>query len=605
MSAGAVDHLPHAAAPAPLSLRQAAERASLSPASAEKVRLLGTAWTGQLALFFRAYAASTGHPVAVPAPAAGALDAELRSLAGEPGPVVTAVCVEDVFGELRWESSAPLDAAALQELFAGSDRRIADFATRLRDQLARHATRYVIVPPVLPPLPLPVAERSLALRLARLAGRITDALVETLAGLPHGSVLDTDRTLETLPRAAWADGIEPRTPGPVLSEEAASLIARDLVTRLRLAWQPKVLVSDLDGTLWRGILSEDGPAGVRSHAVAEDAAHRWWQRMLLCARGQGFIIGVCSKNSPNALDAFTDAALREHVGLLVPPADFAAVSTSWTPKSEQLGAMAKALDLPTDVFVLVDDNPVELAEVAATHPDITTLRFPGPGEDWSRLCRTLQDLTAVGDSPLTREDRERAHYYGLRYRSEAARAKAMSVDDFLASLDMRLELAPVGPGHATDRCLQLLNRANRFHLTGHRFDDASWLRLVDDPDTEVFTARLIDTFGDHGICAVIVTDTAKDRVRLREFAMSCRVLNRTLETAVFDWLIGRSRRPVHVTWCPTGRNDTVLEALRGHGFPTVTRAAARTDGAVTVVFDPAVDEARGKNFVEVRLSRTS
>ncbi|MFJ5266526.1 HAD-IIIC family phosphatase [Streptomyces sp. NPDC088387] len=605
MTAGAVDQLPHAAAPAPLSLREAAEHTSLSPASAEQVRLLGTAWTGRLALFVRAYAASTGHPVGIPAPVADTLEAELRKLTGEPGPVVTAVCVEDVFGELRWDSSTPLDAAALQELLAGADRRIADFAARLRGQLALHATRYVVVPPVFPPLPLPVAERSVALRLARLAGRITDALVETLTDLPHGSVLDTDRALETLARAAWADGTAPQTPGPVLSEEAASLIARVLATRLRLVWQPKVLVTDLDGTLWRGILSEDGPAGVRSHAVAGEAAHRWWQRMLLCARGQGFIIAVCSKNSPNALEAFTDAALREHVGLLVPPAGFAAVSTSWAPKSEQLAAMAKALDLPTDVFVLVDDNPVELAEVAATHPDVTTLRFPGPGEDWSGLCRTLQDLTAVGDSQLTHEDRERAHYYGLRYRSEAARAKATSVDDFLASLGMRLELAPVGPEQAPDRCLQLLNRANRFHLTGHRFDDASWLQLVDDPDRQVFTARLVDTFGDHGICAVIVTETAKDRVRLREFAMSCRVLNRTLEAAVFGWLIGRSRRPLHVTWCPTGRNDTVLEALHGHGFSTVTRAAAETDGAVTVVFDPAVDEPRSRNFVKVQLCRTS
>ncbi|MFF7074402.1 HAD-IIIC family phosphatase [Streptomyces pseudovenezuelae] len=605
MTTGAVDNVPHATERAPLTLDEAADDSVLAEASAERLRLLGTDWTGPLSQFVTAYAASAGHPVSVPAPTAGSVAAELEDLADEPGPVVTAVRVEDVFAELRWDSAAVLDAAALRELFDGADRRIAEFATRLRDQLARHATRYVVVPPVFPPLPLPVAERSTALRLARLAGRVTDALVETLADLPHGSVLDTDRALDTLPRIAWAGDSESRTVCPVLSPEAASLIARDLVPRLRLVWQPKVLVTDLDGTLWKGILSEDGPDRVRSRAITGEAEHRWWQRLLQCARGQGFIIAVCSKNSPGALDAFTDSALRERNGLLVAPEDFAAVSTRWTPKSEQLATMARTLDLPTDVFVLVDDNPVELAEVAAARPEITTLRFPGPDGGWLRLCETLQRLTAVGDSPLTREDRERAHYYGLRYRSETARAEAVSVDEFLASLDMRLELSAVGPGQSADRCLQLLNRANRFHLTGHRFNDTSWRRLVDSPTTEVFTARLVDTFGDHGVCAVVVVETMQDQVWLREFAMSCRVLNRTLESAVFDWLVGREGRSVAARWCPTGRNDTVLEALRGHGFTQVSEPAADSGTAVSVVFDPSVHEARVSNFVEVRLAQTS
>jgi FkbH-like protein len=599
MASAVVDHIPLAARPPHLSLDEAAGLAASSRGSGERVRLLGTSWIARLPLWTTAYGQSAGHPVDIAAPTDEPLAVQFAGLGGAPGPVVTAVCVEDVFDELRWDSSAPLDVPALQRLFKDSDRRIERFASELRDHLARHASRYVVVPPVFPPLPLPVAERSAAIRLARLAGRITDALVDALADLPHGSVLDTDRALDTLPRSAWAKDTGPRTVCPQLSEQAASLIARDLAPRLRLTWQPKVLVTDLDQTLWSGILSEDGADGVRSRAVEGEAEHHWWQRLLLCARAQGFIIAVCSKNSPGSLNAFTDSALRERRGLVITPDDFAAVSTEWTPKSEQLAAMARALDLPTDVFVLVDDNPVELAEVAAARPEITTLHFPGTGEGWLRMCRTLQDLTAVVDSPLTQEDRKRAQYYGLRYRSETARATARSTDEFLASLAMCLTLSPVAAEHSPDRCLQLLNRANRFHLTGHRYDEVSFKQLATRPGVEVFTGRLTDSFGDHGICAVIVVESTAEGVWLREFAMSCRVLNRTLETAVFDWLADRTRLPVSAVWHSTGRNDTVYEALRDRGFSV----AARQGDATTLRIDHGERGAPSvQGHVEVRVA---
>jgi FkbH-like protein len=202
-------------------------------------------------------------------------------------------------------------------------------------------------------------------------------------------------------------------------------------------------------------------------------------------------------------------------------------------------------------------------------PELQTLPFPSDASGWPAFCRSLQELTATSDATLTDEDRDRARLYALRYRSEVARASARSFEDFLASLDMRLEVEPARSPAAASRAQQLLNRANRFHLTGHRYDEGSWAQLVAD-GRDAFTARLVDGYGDHGICAVVVAEPGDRSTSVVELAMSCRVLNRTLDAALLDWLAKRSGGALTAAFRRTGRNDAVLEALLDEGFSVVT-----------------------------------
>jgi FkbH-like protein len=535
----------------------------------DDVRVVSRAAVGEHAELVTAYAERVGRAVRVLAPPAGDLVSQLDAVPADGAPVVVVVGVEDVFPELDAAGDTVPDVATIDALLRDAGKRVEAFAERLRDFVCTRGSRYVVVPPVVEAPVLPVAARSVATRLARLGSRITDAVVEALADLPGGSVVDVDAELRSLPRERWQGDAALSVRRPVCGPEAAALLARAVVPRLGLAWQAKVVVTDLDDTLWRGILSEDGVDAVGSRPVDGEIVHLAWQRLLLCARSHGFILAVVSKNSPNAFDAFADESLRTSAGLIVTPDDFAAVSTAWDAKSEQLAAMSVALDLPLDVFVLVDDNPVELAEVAAAHPAVRCLRFPTDGSGWPEFCRSLQELTATSDSPLTDEDRERARLYGMRYRAETARAAAPSMEEFLASLGMRAEIRPIGEGAAVARGQQLLNRANRFHLTGHRFDDAAWAALLADPDRDVLGARLTDCYGDHGVCAVAVTARADDGLRLLEMAMSCRVLNRALESAVLAYLARAAGGRLRTTWRSTGRNEMVLDMLRRNGFATL------------------------------------
>jgi FkbH-like protein len=485
-------------------------------------------------------------------------------------PVVLVVTTEDVFGEL--DLAAPGDdpglaAAGAGPLLAGSRARIAAAAALAAGFLAGRGSRYVVVPPVLAPVPLPVAERAAALKLARLPGRITDALIDALDGVSGGSVLDIDAALASVARERWrADGVH-----QALHPGAAALLARAVLARLAPVVPPKVLVTDLDGTLWPGTISEVGPEGIALAGEA-GAVHRAWQRSLLCARGQGFILAVASRNDPDAMAPFEADEVSARAGMLTRPDDFAAISAAWAAKSGQLAGIAGRLELPLSAFVFADDNPLETHEVATSAPEVTVLRFPAGGRGWAAFCAGLQELTAVADAPLTQEDHLRAHYYALRGRAERARAQTASAEDFLASLHMRLGVSLLPAAAAADpacaaagRVRQLLNRANRFHLTGHRYDDAAWRELTARPEVSIATARLTDRYGDHGICAAAVLESGPEGPRLAEFAMSCRVLGRNVEAAMADWLAGRGRG-LRVAWRRTGHNDTALDAFARLGF---------------------------------------
>ena len=169
---------------------QATARQGAAPAA---LRVLVGEWTGDLVDQAMAHAAAAGHPFR--------LEAEPGD---DPMATVAAVSIEDVFPELGWRSPDLLDADTLDQLLAGAGRRIDKACCGLRARIEAVATRWVVVPPVLPVLPLPVAERSMAIRLARLGERITDALIDEFLSLPGGSVLDVADALDTLPRPLWS-----------------------------------------------------------------------------------------------------------------------------------------------------------------------------------------------------------------------------------------------------------------------------------------------------------------------------------------------------------------------------------------------------------------
>ena len=134
----------------------------------------------------------------------------------------------------------------------------------------------------------------------------------------------------------------------------------------RLPCRPaKVLAVDADGTLWDGIVSEDGAEAVKPYVA--------FQKGLLDLRAKGVMLALLSKNDPpkGGASPLERALARPDMPLSL--GDFAFVGVSWEPKPGNLLAAAKALNVGTDSFVFVDDNMHERAQMKAHLPEVMTL----------------------------------------------------------------------------------------------------------------------------------------------------------------------------------------------------------------------------------------
>jgi FkbH-like protein len=332
----------------------------------------------------------------------------------------------------------------------------------------------------------------------------------------------------------------------MLAALATAVIRAVAATRVP---RPKVIAVDADNTLWEGVVAEDGPLGVR---IAP--AHRRLQEYLLEQRADGRLICVVSRN----LEADVRQVLATHPDMVMREEDVSGWRVNWRPKSENVAALASELNVDVDSVVLLDDNPIERAEVHATYPQVLTPVLPdSPAEvvEYLGRCWPLDRL------PVTDDDRLRAERYRQDGERTRARTAAASLAEFFATLDLRVDVRPLAAADLP-RAAQLSQRVNQFNLTTRRYHEAE---LAAVPYGQVLVVHASDRFGDYGLVGLVVTATVRDRLEVDTLLLSCRVLGRGVEHAVLRQ-IGRLARERGLAWillpfAPTARNQAARDFL--------------------------------------------
>jgi len=290
----------------------------------------------------------------------------------------------------------------------------------------------------------------------------------------------------------------------------------------------KVLVTDLDDTLWSGVLGEDGLDGIQAAPKGVGFRHFLYQTLLRKLKESGILLAVVSRNDP-AIVASALAPGR----MTLEQADFVAVLASYHPKSVQIAELARKLNLGLDQFVFVDDNPVELEEVRGALQDVECIAFPSDEDGILGLFDRLHHLFGVDE--ITDEDRHRTELYH-RMTSAAVPVAGCPFDltSYLSGLDMTLAINDRSRGDRS-RALQLMNKTNQFNLNGRRWDDGEVETLLASGG-QLFTAALTDRTGDHGEILAVLIDVENI---VRALVMSCRVFQRQVEYAFMLWLLER------------------------------------------------------------------
>ncbi len=342
-------------------------------------------------------------------------------------------------------------------------------------------------------------------------------------------------------------------------------IAKALVRTLRAALVPsaKVLVLDLDGTLWGGVLGEDGVGGIALGDEYPGNVFKAFQRYLRTLKQRGVLLAIASKNN----EADVDELFARHADLELRLEDFAAVRVNWREKSENLRALASELNVGLDALVLFDDSPFEREEVRSALPEVKVLDMP---ESPLGFIAAIEDSGVFDRLAFSAEDRQRTELYREQAVRVAAEKTASSSAEFLQSLGLVATIGAVD-SVTLPRVAQLLAKTNQFNLTSRRHGAAEIQAMID-ADAIVLWLRLADRFGDHGLVGAAIALAEAGAARVDTFLLSCRVIGRGAEAALLAELARRASARAEVLvgeYVPSAKNAQVAEFYPRHGFTPV------------------------------------
>lgn len=481
-----------------------------------------------------------------------------------PDAVILAVQSRDIAPDL-WSGYADLSqdaAAAAIERTVGSYRR---WLRQFREGSPASLLLHNLEQPLLPALGVLDAQSVSGQREA--FDRINHQL-RTLAGEHRGVyLLDYDSLLARHGRARWHDQRKWLTARmPISAEHIVHLAAEWLRYIVPLAGRTaKVVVVDLDNTLWGGVVGEDGITGISLGTEYPGANYQELQRALLDLHRKGILLAICSKNNPD--DAME--VLAHHPGMLLRPEHFSCMRINWNDKAQNLREIAAELNIGLDALAFLDDNPAERENIRAVLPEANVIELPCDPENYAaavRDCAFFQRLT------LSEEDRQRTSLYATEHDRSRAREQFVTKDDFLRFLEQEAEISPVLPTTLT-RVAQLTQKTNQFNLTTRRYTEQQISQLASNSHS-VYSIHVRDRYGDQGLVGVAITRDQGEDCEIDTFLLSCRVIGRKIESALLAHVAGQARdrgcRRLLGRFIPTKKNLPAREFYSQHAFKLVS-----------------------------------
>jgi FkbH-like protein len=341
-----------------------------------------------------------------------------------------------------------------------------------------------------------------------------------------------------------------------LPEVADTLAAQVAAT---MGKSRKVLVLDLDNTLWGGVVGDVGGENLElGPETPEGEAFVHFQRFAQGLAHRGIVLALCSKNNQDiALSCF-----RSHPSMVLKEEDIAAFVINFDDKATNIRKIAETLNVGLDALVFADDNPVERAWVHRQLPDVTVIDLPENPALYAQAVVAAKPFPMVR---LTREDVGRTASYKAIALAKTACEAADDIDTFLKDLQPEAVVEAVDE-QSMDRIAQLIAKTNQFKIGPQQFSLEELRRGAGG----VLAVRLTDRLQDYGIVAVAVTEVDDDTLRVKNWVMSCRVFGRRLEHVVRQLLgemaAAAGAQHIVLNYVSSAKNGLVPAALASVGF---------------------------------------
>ena len=291
----------------------------------------------------------------------------------------------------------------------------------------------------------------------------------------------------------------------------------DAVDVIKIKNPIKLVIIDLDDTLWRGVLAEETSV---NHAKLIEGWPLGLMEALLIIKKRGVLLAIASNNDHDVIESLWDKVFHGRLFL----SDFASIRINWDDKAKKIAEILNEINLLPANTMFIDDNPRERSRIKDVFPEMCVVEVPY--YDWKR---TLLWSSATQVPFLTEESKNKTSLIQqMIHRNKSA--DGQNRDSYLHSLDIKLIPQRLSPDVDDLRAFELINKTNQFNCAGKKFQKSEFDDFFNKNQIIQFECK--DKLSHYGIIAIIILEGSA----VKQFVMSCRVFGLDLELAIVSYL---------------------------------------------------------------------
>lgn len=290
----------------------------------------------------------------------------------------------------------------------------------------------------------------------------------------------------------------------------------------------RLIILDLDNTLWGGVVGEDGAKGIRVGGDFPGNAYKDFQATILKLKERGLALAIVSKNDED----LALKVLNEHPEILIKETDLAAHRINWFEKYQNIIDICNDLSLGLGSVLFVDDNPIEREKVKLNLPQVNVLELPN---DPALYRKSLLEHVSLGVCNFSPEDLKRSDSYIKLKEFKKIKKSFKSIDDFYKNLKVEVFVNKINDGNFS-RALQLISKTNQFNTTTLRYTDKEIIEFSHSSDKLIRIVGYKDKMSDFENIGLFSLRTEGKTLYIENFLLSCRILERGVEQAALSWI---------------------------------------------------------------------
>lgn len=390
------------------------------------------------------------------------------------------------------------------------------------------------------------------------------SLIETGSKLSNCFVLPTHRWLATLAGNPFSPKLWFATK-QLYSNTVFLQVAKELkaaILALKGASR-KLLILDLDNTLWGGEVGELGWNQINLGGVDPvGEAFVSFQKIIKQLKDRGILLAIVSKNEESVALEVMD----KHPAMILRKEDFVSWRINWNDKAENVKQILNEVHLTPESAVFIDDSPAERGRVASAFP---SLLVPDFKNDPTAYALLLTELNCFDKPSQTKEDLERTQMIIQDKKRNDLKTSVSSLNDWIQSLGIKCVVEPLNPDNLV-RATQLLNKTNQMNLSSQRLTEQELLDWSSQATNSLITFRVQDKFGDYGLTGILGISHKQSDLVLEHYLLSCRVMGRQIEETMLG-VAQQIARKNHCTrivakYAHTDRNLPCFNFFKSCGF---------------------------------------